>query len=411
LTSFIIEHQCPQCGAPAELEETDRLFRCGYCRVNSYLTTKGVFRYAIPHHAPADKELIYFPYWRFKGMLFSCLPKGIEKRFVDVSQQAIPSIHFPNSVGFRSQTQKLHFATGEFPGRFLKPRGSLEAFLESVDHRFTSRLPKPLLHHEHIGETISLLYAPFYLGSNVVDAVLNEPLNIGHVDAVSSLLSDTESPNWPITFVPALCPRCGWDLAGQKDALALNCTNCNTLWRAKQGKLQELKAVHVPASSEEENCLYMPFWRIQADISHIQLTSKADLIKIANLPQVAQPGWEHIPFYFWSPAFKVTPQKLLSCSTGFTASQPAETLVSGPPSGNLLSVNMPLTEAVQSLKLVLADLIRPKERMIDIISDIQVKARRFLLAYLPFREGHHEFIHDRLNLAINKNMLVHSRNL
>jgi PhnB protein len=26
MTSFQIEHQCPQCGAPASLEETDRLF-------------------------------------------------------------------------------------------------------------------------------------------------------------------------------------------------------------------------------------------------------------------------------------------------------------------------------------------------------------------------------------------------
>lgn len=409
MTSFIIEHQCPQCGAPAELEETDRLFHCGYCRVNSYLTTKGVFRYTIPHNAPAGRELIYFPYWRFKGMLFSCLTKGIEKRFVDVSQQAIPSIHFPNSVGFRSQTQKLRFATGEYPGQFLKPRTPLDTFLGSVDDRFTRSLRKPILHHEHIGETLSLLYAPFYLNSKVVDAVLNEPLTIGNADDALPLLADTEPPDWPIRFVPALCPQCGWDLEGRKDALALSCTNCRTLWRAKQGKLQQLKAVHVPAAGD--NCLYMPFWRIQADISQIQLASRADLIKVANLPQVAQPGWEHIPFYFWSPAFKVSPNMLLTCATNFTVSQPADKLVSGPPEGNLLSVNMPLMEAVQSLKLVLAGLIRPRERMIEIISRIRVEARRFMLVYLPFREGHHEFIHDGLNLAINKNMLVHSKNL
>ena len=59
MTSFIIEHQCPQCGAPAELEETDRLFQCGYCRVKSYLTIPDYFRYTLPHHAPAGKELIY----------------------------------------------------------------------------------------------------------------------------------------------------------------------------------------------------------------------------------------------------------------------------------------------------------------------------------------------------------------
>ena len=110
MTSFIIEHQCPQCGAPAELEETDRLFECGYCRVKSYLTVPDYFRYTLPHHAPAGKELIYFPYWRFKGMLFSCLKKNIDMRFLDVSHQALGSVHFPVNIGFRGQTQKLRFA-------------------------------------------------------------------------------------------------------------------------------------------------------------------------------------------------------------------------------------------------------------------------------------------------------------
>lgn len=409
MTSFIIEHQCPQCGAPAELEETDRLFRCGYCRVNSYLTTKGVFRYTIGHNAPSDRELIYFPYWRFKGMLFTCLTKSMEERFVDVSQQAIPSIHFPNSVGFRSQTQKLRFANGDFPGRYLKPHTPSQTFLASVDDRFTDKLRKPILHHEHIGETLSLLYAPFYLNSRVVDAVLNEPLAFGKADAVYPLLEQTETPAWPITFVAALCPQCGWDLDGRRDALALHCGNCHTLWRAKQDKLQQLKAVHVP--TKDDGVLYMPFWRIQADISPIPLASRADLVKIANLPQVAQPGWEHIPFYFWSPAFKVKPQVLLTYATNLTTRQPAERLVSGLPDGNLHSMNMPLLEAIQSLKLVLAGLIRPRERMVEIIADIHIEARRFLLVYLPFREGHHEFIHDGLNLAINKKTLVHSQNL
>ncbi|MGD9137268.1 MAG: hypothetical protein PVH42_10930, partial [Desulfobacterales bacterium] len=35
--NVLIEYQCPQCGAPATIEETDRLFTCQFCRVNSYL--------------------------------------------------------------------------------------------------------------------------------------------------------------------------------------------------------------------------------------------------------------------------------------------------------------------------------------------------------------------------------------
>jgi predicted RNA-binding Zn-ribbon protein involved in translation (DUF1610 family) len=409
LTAFIIEHQCPQCGAPAELEESDRLFRCGFCRVGSYLTVPGVFRYIIPHHAPSGHELIYFPFWRFKGMLFTCLTRGIENRFVDISHQAIPSMHFPGSVGFRSQTQKLRFATGELEGRFLKPHTTMDAFLKILDDRFLGNLPKPVLHHAHIGETLSLLYAPYYVKEKIVDAVLNEPLNFGTLDTVNPLLEKSEPPTWPITFIPTLCPSCGWDMEGQRDALVLNCGNCQRLWRVKQGQLQEITAAHAPSNDDDH--LYMPFWRIQADVSIIDLNSYADLIKVANLPKVAQPGWDQLPFYFWSPAFKVRPQNLLTFATNLTVNQPTDTFTPGPPKGRLQGVNMPLQEAAESLKLLLAGLIRPRERMIETIADIHITPRRFLLVYLPFREGHHEFIHDGLKLAINKNLLVHAANL
>ncbi len=53
-----IDYQCPQCGAPAELAETDRLFTCVFCRVKSYLLESGYFRYRLPHKAPAGQELI-----------------------------------------------------------------------------------------------------------------------------------------------------------------------------------------------------------------------------------------------------------------------------------------------------------------------------------------------------------------
>ena len=38
------------------MEETDRLFRCTFCRAGSYLSVPDFFRYALPHKAPAGKE-------------------------------------------------------------------------------------------------------------------------------------------------------------------------------------------------------------------------------------------------------------------------------------------------------------------------------------------------------------------
>ena len=74
-------------------------------------------------------------------------------------------------------------------------------------------------------------------------------------------------------------------------------------------------------------------------------------------------------------------------------------------------VNLPLSEALESLKLNLANFLKPKERLKEWLPDITVTPRAFSLIYLPFQIGHHELIHQDLNLAINKNLLVHAKNL
>jgi len=279
LTSFIIEHQCPQCGAPAELEETDRLFHCGFCRVRSFLSVADVFRYVLPDKAPAGKDLIYFPYWRFKGMLFACLPGSIKNRFVDISQQAIPSAHFPFSMGFRTQTQALRFATADHKGIFLTPRITKAALLKHLNEQFSANMRKPILHQAHIGETISLLYAPFYLGKTLMDGVINSPVENSTADTIEPLLQEREAPKWPIHFLSTLCPQCGWDLDGEKEALTLCCSNCQSVWSAGRGAFERLDVAHVPDGRGAT--VYLPFWRIQADIGGMELKSYADLIRVA----------------------------------------------------------------------------------------------------------------------------------
>jgi hypothetical protein len=409
LTNFIIEHQCPQCGAPAELEETDRLFHCGFCKVTSYLSTPDFFRYTLPHNAPSGKEIIYFPYWRFKGMLFSCTPEGIENRFLDVSRQARRSGHFPINMGFRGQTQKLHFATTVNHGTFIKPDIAFTEALSLWQEQYSAGLAKPILHQDQIGETISLLYAPFYLDQKVMDAVLNEAFSASSVAEIPADELTADTPNWPINFLATLCPQCGWDLQGQRDSLALNCTNCDTVWWAKKGRLTQLKTAHV--AEKGDDWVYLPFWRIQADVSHIQLKSYADLVQVANLPKVVQPGWDQQPFSFWSPAFKVRPQKFLKLATHITINQPGQHLAAGNPKGRMQAINLPLQEAIESLKLNLANFMKPHQRMVQHLPQIEIQPRRFRLVYIPFQEGHHELIHPGLQLAISKNTLAQARNL
>jgi hypothetical protein len=409
MTDFIIEHACPQCGAPAELEETDRLIRCGFCRVTSYITTPRFFRYVLPHRAEG-KALIYFPYWRFKGMFFSCLARKIEKRFLDVSHQASRSLHFPTNIGFRGQTQKLRFLEPVAGARYVKPDVPLGSTLSLWREQFSARLPKPVLHQEFIGETVSLVYAPFYLDRTLHDAVINQPVSQTPPESVMESLNTEEKPGWSNQFLATICPECGWDLDGDRDSLALNCTNCHTVWWEKRGRLERLKTAHVAAGAMN-NPIFLPFWRIRAEVDTVTLNSYADLIRAANLPRVVRPEWEAAPFCFWNPAFKVRPQNYLTIATNVTLNQPVHRLESGQPNGRIHGVNLPLKEALESLALNLANFLKPKERLVDWIPEVTVTPKRFLLIYIPFEQGHHELVQPQLNLAINKNLLSHAKNL
>jgi len=408
---FIIEHQCPQCGSPAELSESDRLIRCGFCRVASYLTVPDLFRYILVSPVPVSDPLIYFPYWLFKGMLFLCLEKKTEYRFLDASFQAADCAHLPLSLGFRSQTQKIRFAATATPNTlFVKPDCPRDRMMHLLDQRFTTGLRMPLLHQAYIGETVSMIYMPYYRQEHLVDAITGTPVPAMDADSTGKLLLDSDQPAWPITFLPAICPHCGWDLDGLRNSLVLPCRRCRTTFREVSGRLIEVETRHVP--STEEKATYIPFWRIQADVKPVRLKTYADLIRLANLPKVVRTGIDDRAFYFWSPAFKVRPQTLLMLASQLCLNQPDAGLTPGTPeSGDLQCVDMPQNEAAESLKVVLSDLMRPRERMTQVIADLNIAPRSFDLVYLPFRQGPHELINDGLNLAINNSQLNHSRNL
>ena len=73
--------------------------------------------------------------------------------------------------------------------------------------------------------------------------------------------------------------------------------------------------------------MYLPFWRIKAGVSGIDLDSYADLVKIANLPKAMQENWNDVPFYFWAPAFKIRPKVFLRLANNVTLAQPRERLL------------------------------------------------------------------------------------
>ncbi len=391
------------------LEETDRVFSCEFCRVRSFILPITTFRYMFTGRAPAGKKLFYFPFWRFKGMFFACSPAGIQHRFMDLSHQAVRSSIFPLSVGLRSQTLKLKFISPEDNGRFLTPGIPLKQAMEVFDRQYTRGIRRPILHQTHIGETLGLIYSPFYADKRLYDAILNAP-------AGQKLPEDFDPDSLPggppeasIRFLATLCPNCGRDLTGGRDSVALNCLNCGSMWQAGKRGLKRIHFAHWPAAVNP--AVYLPFWRIKADIVGIRLDSYADLVREANLPRVVKPAWESTEFRFWIPAFKVRPRTFLRLSNAFTLSQPRQTLEPTLPEGRMHPVNLPVSEAIEALKTTLAGFLRPAKRMISILPDIQIRATSYLLVYIPFMEKPHELINQKCRTAVNKNQLRFSSNL
>ncbi len=403
---LLIEHQCPQCGAPAVLEETDRLFSCEFCRVKSILTRDDYFRYLLPDRAPQGRKLIYIPYWRLRGTLFSTTAQGLLHRFVDVSHPAVDLRGLPVSLGLRSQALKLRFVTPDAAGRFLSPQLDRKSVAEQFKEQYAVDLPRPLYHQAYVGDTLSMIYAPYYVNGRVYDAVLDEPLPTASVDGDALQAADGDRARWPLEFIPALCPKCGWDLDGQRDALALFCGNCGSMWRTEGTKLRPLRFATL--DSDQPDAVYLPFWRIRAEVGGVQLDSFADLVRLANLPRVIQPRWTEMGFRFWIPAFKLMPRAFSRLCTHTTLAQPHADFRTRPPKGRVHAVTLPVEEAVDSLKTTLSTFIKPARKLLPQLPTIQIRPKAFLLAYLPFFEGPHDLIQPDLKLAINRNQLRQS---
>jgi hypothetical protein len=364
----------------------------------------------LPNAAPKNKNLLFFPYWRFKGMLFSCVSNGIEHRFIDVSHQAVNSRYLPVSVGLRSQALKLQFVSPETKGRFIKPNNqSFKKVMEIFDKRFNKSLSGPVFHQSHIGETLSLIYSPFYIDGKIYDAVLNKPISPVLPDDFDTKRFPGGPPDWRIKFIPTLCPHCGWDMDGERDSLILNCRNCNSVWKPSGNGLKRIKFAHI--RGEGDNLIYFPFWRIKTDISGVKLDSYADLVRVANIPKKIQKKWNDIEFRFWALAFKVRPRTFLQLSRNITFSQPREKFIPELPDARLHPVTLPVKEAVESLKINMANFIKPRKKIYPLLRDITIRPKSYLLVYIPFEVRHHEFIQPEFHLVINRNQISLARNI
>jgi predicted RNA-binding Zn-ribbon protein involved in translation (DUF1610 family) len=407
---FTVEQECPQCGAPLQFDETDHLIHCPYCDVNSFLFTPNYFRYVLPQKA-SGKDTIYVPYLRFKGAVYYCRGFNTGYRIVDITRIGLKLQNIPLSLGLRPQAMKMRFVTPEIKGTFLRFSLKASEILARAGKLSTGTTHQQILHRAFIGETMSLIYLPLYMdGDRLFDGVVNRLLANLTPEAQEGIESAViKNPRWRIRFIPTLCPRCGWTLKGEMDSVVLSCANCHTLWEAREGRFVQVSHSLVPG--KDSKTFYLPFWKMRADTKGLKINTFSDFIRLTNQPRPVNDETGEEEMNYWSPAFKIRPKLFLNLSRQFTISQPRFREEEELPDKNIHPVTLPLTEAVQALKIILASSTVSKKNVFPYLPRINFKTKHSTLVYLPFRETGHDMIQQDTGISVSKQGLGFGRKL
>lgn len=425
-----IEHECPQCAAPVTLDETDTLFSCSFCRTRLFMQAADYFRYRIPPRDPFLEKVFYVPYWRFKGMHFLCKTSAIENGLVDKTFIAIEAPGLPPSLGIRPQTLKLKFAELVDGAHYIRPAIAFDRSLAEVQNKVeyqlartrTSRIVRisednydlipdvnleikeeHTYHEAFVSDTLSLIYAPFYVRDDTVhDGVTGDIL-----PAAAPTVFNTEmiESGWTMSFLPTLCPNCGWDTISGKDSCTVFCRNCSSAWLVTEGKLSPVVfATMRSVIPHGVPSLYLPFWRVLPDITGIKLDSYADFIRFTNIPRALKPALETKPFYLWLPAFKTAPSAFLKIARQLTVNSPEET-DTVMPLATVAPVNLPLKDACEGVKTLMSDLTLRKKIFFPTLPNITARIRDASLVLVPFAENNQELVQLDMNFSLFKNTL------
>lgn len=403
-----IEHNCSQCGAPVELGESDRILVCPYCDVTSCLSTS-MPSLLLPPGSEYD-DMVYVPYMRFRGSVYSCTSKTINQQIVDTSLIGVPQLTMLQpSLGIRPQAMKLNFAADTMSGIFLQCSRSVNETIERAGTLQKIEQDQRLFHRAYIGETVSLIFQPFFIEDNKLGDAITGNILANLPKGKKSLTKAIDpSPPLDLEFLPTICPQCGWNLTCARDSVVLTCRNCHTAWEADGKKFDPVYCLSLPFEAPES--IFLPFWKIEMDVEGIALNTFADFAKLVNLPIVPKPEWQNRPFSIWIPAFKVRPKIYLRLSTQIS------TMIEEIEGEEIIPVKshpvtMPYQEALESIKVILASSsARPGEFMPQ-LPHISINVTSKTLFYLPFDDSGYDLRQKQTNISLNKQILAWGRYL
>ncbi len=401
-SNFQIEQQCPQCGAPIILDEADRILSCKFCRTRVYLATNDHFRFYIPPAKGISETVYFIPYWRLKGLSYVIKANDISYKYFDANFLSFDSLQLPHSLGLRPQAMKLNFVgNADNVGKFIV---SSHKTKENILKNYKTQACA--LREVFIGETASVIYTPVYCSNGrIYDAVLKKPLDVQAKETeLEEAFMAAPDEKWHVDFLPLLCPDCGADLPGEKNALILFCDNCHCAWDPSHKNFTKVKLSMW--RGEGENIHYIPFWQLKVKVEGMQLETYADLIKVANLPKAPSAIWQKTPLYFWAPAFKLNPALFLRLCKQLTVTPPPKDLIADFPAKNIYPVTLPLNEALESFPVTLSSLMGNKTNIVNAEPSSSFTLEDLPLDPLPFKISTREITKEMLGISLKSSLVI-----
>lgn len=407
---------CPSCGAPIELTEADRLIICPFCEVANYMVKEGPLRFVLPDKLPVNisaHDLIYIPYLRFKGHIYSCQGKEVEYKIIDTTQIGVGDEKLPASLGLRPQAMSLNLGSVNRPGKFVNLTEELTSIFSKaakLTSAFIDKKKGPLYHRSFIGETLSIIYLPTYAQEGeIYDAVLNRKLSETPIIDNLNKSSFPFKRKWQPRFISTFCPHCAEIMSGTRDSLVLTCRNCNSSWQEKGGKFVRVDWSVVPA--QKGDGLFLPFWKISNDANGVTLRTYGDFLRITNQPVVIRESHDDMELCFWVPAFKVSPKYFLHIAKNLTVSQIRLPAGKKELTKNIYQVTLPLSEAIQALKTILGYSVMNKRRFLPQMKSVSFITKTSQLVYLPFNDVGHDLVQDHTSVTISRTIMHHGRTM
>ena len=378
-SKFVLQAECPQCGAPVELEEAVRVFSCAYCGVKHV-----IHFYPQPVLVLGEnrvlKRAVYAPFWRLRGIYFALTTRGVEHFHVDSSLCALPGAE-TLSLGLRPQLVKLRFVHRQ-PGVFLYPSFGRRKFLEKLSSTLRGiALETPSIFYEtFMGEWISLVYIPWR-----EKEPSEEGLPVGRLR---------------LDFWPTLCPHCGGDLAVNNKAQVFFCPQCKSAWEIGSRGFRRVPHRILGTNGEA----WLPFWRLTVEVkgSMIGLLDQPPFSTLATPPKAV----------FLLPAFKIKPRLFLRLARQMSLG-PCLKEDLPDPKGRFILPTLPAVEAFQGIPPLLAEMIprSKQEEFFPLLAKTRFAFQRKELWWLGLKEQAYDYVFPETGLAIPKKAVALGENL